>query len=307
VTRALPALLAALLMAVSFLLPVGVAPEAGPLYWSSDALTAIGVGLALLALPVILLSARRPLVTGMAGLAGLVAGAMAPPALFGRGLTLGLSAPGLWLQVIGLVLLAWLVLEDLSRAEAGRRVLALAVPALFGLWLLYLWEVLVVGFAVPAVLLPPPSQIALQLAAQAATLWNDFRQTFLKAVLAGWVMGSGLGFTVALLIDRVPFLQRGLLPLGSLVSAVPIIGIAPIMVMWFGFDWQSKAAVIVVMTFFPMLINSLAGFAAADAMSRDLMRSYGAGYWQTFFKLRLPAALPFVFNALKINSTLAAT
>jgi NitT/TauT family transport system permease protein len=103
----------------------------------------------------------------------------------------------------------------------------------------------------------------------------------------------------------VPFMQRGLLPLGSLVSAVPIVGIAPIMVMWFGFDWQSKAAVIVVMTFFPMLINTLAGFAASDPMSRDLMRSYGASYWQTFLKLRLPGALPFVFNALKINSTLA--
>ena len=70
---------------------------------------------------------------------------------------------------------------------------------------------------------------------------------------------AALGFLVAVLIDRVPFLQRGLLPLGNLVSAVPIVGIAPIMVMWFGFDWQSKAAVIVVMTFFPMLINTLPG------------------------------------------------
>ena len=71
----------------------------------------------------------------------------------------------------------------------------------------------------------------------------------------------------------MPFLQRGLLPLGNLVSAMPIVGIAPIMVMWFGFDWQSKAAVVVVMTFFPMLVNTLAGLAAAGAMERDLMRS----------------------------------
>ena len=77
------------------------------------------------------------------------------------------------------------------------------------------------------------------------------------------------------------------------------------MVMWFGFGWESKAAVIVVMTFFPMLINTIAGLAASDHMQRDLMRSYGAGYWQTFCQLRLPAALPFIFNALKINSTLA--
>jgi NitT/TauT family transport system permease protein len=90
-----------------------------------------------------------------------------------------------------------------------------------------------------------------------------------------------------------------------MVSAVPIIGIAPIMVMWFGFGWESKTAVIVFMIFFPMLVNALAGLDAADAMSRDLMRSYAAGYWQTLLKLRLPAALPFLFNALKINSTLA--
>ena len=77
------------------------------------------------------------------------------------------------------------------------------------------------------------------------------------------------------------------------------------MVMWFGFDWHSKAAVVVVMTFFPMLINTIAGLAAADRMERDLMRTYGASYWQTLAKLRLPAALPFIFNALKINSTLA--
>src|SRR6187401_10570 len=80
---------------------------------------------------------------------------------------------------------------------------------------------------------------------------------------------------------------------------------APIMVMWFGFDWQSKAAVVVIMTFFPMLVNTVAGLAAADAMQKDLMRTYAADYGQTLVKLRLPAALPFIFNALKINSTLA--
>ena len=77
------------------------------------------------------------------------------------------------------------------------------------------------------------------------------------------------------------------------------------MVMWFGFDWPSKAAVVVLMTFFPMLVNTVAGLAAAGPMERDLMRTYAGGYWQTLWRLRLPAAMPFVFNALKINSTLA--
>ena len=178
-------------------------------------------------------------------------------------------------------------------------------PAVFGLGVLLLWQLLVVGFDIPRILLPAPTEIGHQLVAQAGMLWEDFRQTFLKSVLAGFAMGCSLGFIVAVLTDRVPFLQRGLLPLGNLVSAVPIVGIAPIMVMWFGFGWESKAAVIVVMTFFPMLINTIAGLNASDHMSRDLMRSYGSSYWQTFFMLRLPAALPFIFNALKINSTLA--
>src|SRR5690606_37836469 len=80
---------------------------------------------------------------------------------------------------------------------------------------------------------------------------------------------------------------------------------APIMVMWFGFDWQSKAAVVIIMTFFPMLVNTVAGLAASGAMERDLMRTYASSYGQTLVKLRLPAAMPFIFNALKINSTLA--
>jgi NitT/TauT family transport system permease protein len=212
---------------------------------------------------------------------------------------------GFWVLVAAVVALFWLGLETLAKVGKPRWIGALVVPGLFGVLLLWLWQVLTVGFDVPPVLLPSPARIGHQLAANPAVLWQDFRQTFLKSVLAGFTLGSAAGFLVAVLVDRSPFLQRGLLPLGSLVSAIPIVGIAPIMVMWFGFDWQSKAAVIVVMTFFPMLINTLAGLAAADDIERDLMHSYAAGYGQTLAKLRLPSALPFIFNALKINSTLA--
>ncbi len=209
------------------------------------------------------------------------------------------------LYLVALTMAAWWLMQRLSRMEQASRTLQLLVPALFGLWLMLCWQLFVTGFNVSRILLPPPSEVGAQLLAQAPTLWGDFRQTFLKSTLAGFAMGCSLGFLIAVLTDRIPFLQRGLLPLGNMVSAVPIVGIAPIMVMWFGFDWQSKAAVIVVMTFFPMLINTIAGLASSDHMQRDLMRSYGASYWQTLLRLRLPAALPFIFNALKINSTLA--
>jgi NitT/TauT family transport system permease protein len=198
----------------------------------------------------------------------------------------------------------WLVRRQFRSAFADR-VARIAVPVLFGVTILVLWEGIVRGFNVPSVLLPPPSMIGVRLANSVPTLWADFRQTFLKSVITGYVMGCGLGFLVAIAIDRSPFLQKGLLPLGNFVSALPVIGIAPIMVMWFGFDWQSKVAVVVIMTFFPMLVNTISGLAAASHMERDLMRTYAADWFQTLVKLRLPAAWPFIFNALKINSTLA--
>jgi NitT/TauT family transport system permease protein len=77
------------------------------------------------------------------------------------------------------------------------------------------------------------------------------------------------------------------------------------MVMWFGFDWHSKAAVVVAMVFFPMLVNTVQGLQASDHMQRDLMRTYAASYWSSLIKLRLPAAMPFIFNGLKISTTLA--
>ncbi|MEE9587091.1 MAG: ABC transporter permease [Hyphomicrobiaceae bacterium] len=221
----------------------------------------------------------------------------------------GKRGPGFWSLVIAAWALAWLLADRVaaieSRDRLKQRLLAIAIPALFGMWILILWEIIVRGFDIPAVLLPPPSAIGARIATSVPTLWADFQQTILKAVLIGYILGCGAGLVVAILIDRSSFLQRGLLPIGNLVSALPIVGVAPIMVMWFGFDWPSKAAVVIIMTFFPMLVNTVAGLASASAMQRDLMKTYAASYWQTLFKLRLPEALPFIFNALKINSTLA--
>ncbi|MCO6387999.1 MAG: ABC transporter permease [Aliihoeflea sp.] len=213
--------------------------------------------------------------------------------------------------VVGAVafwLVAWAINEWLVRLRArgtAARAINFIVPLLFGAALMVLWEGLARGFNVPTVLLPPPSAIWARIVSSVPTLWADFHQTFIRSVLPGYAIGCLAGLVVAILIDRSPFLKRGLLPVGNFVSALPLVGIAPIMVMWFGFDWQSKAAVVVVMTFFPMLVNAVAGLNASNQMERDLMRTYAAGHWATLFKLRLPAAWPFIFNALKINSTLA--
>ncbi len=221
----------------------------------------------------------------------------------------GMISAGFWCHVVAAWLLAWACVEQLASintlSQLYRSVLGVVIPVLFGLWLLILWELLTRGLDVPQVLLPSPSLIGNRLVDSTSILWADFKQTFLKAVLIGYAVGCGAGFIVAILIDRSPFLQRGLLPIGNLVSALPIVGVAPIMVMWFGFDWPSKAAVVIIMTFFPMLVNTVAGLASAQPMQHDLMKTYAASYWQSLFKMRIPEALPFLFNALKINSTLA--
>ncbi|MEI4486840.1 ABC transporter permease [Frigidibacter sp. MR17.14] len=188
-----------------------------------------------------------------------------------------------------------------AATKAGR----LAVAALFGAVILVLWEGIVRGLAVSPVILPPPSAIALRFAGALPTLWGDFVQTILKGALSGWAIGCTAAVLTAIAIDRSDFLKRGLLPVGNFMAALPIVGIAPILVMWFGFDWQSKAAVVVVMVFFPVLVNMVAGLAATDRMQRDLMATYSASYAQALWTLRLPAALPFLFNGLKIASTLA--
>ena len=211
----------------------------------------------------------------------------------------------IWLLFAVLVwAVGWLINVLLARRRPSRWV-SLAAPLVFGLTLIAVWEGVVRGLSISQVLLPAPTAIAARFATSTDILWVDFVQTVLKGALSGYVIGCGAAFLIAVMIDRFPFLQRGLLPVGNFVAALPVIGMAPILVMWFGFDWQSKAAVVVVMVFFPMLVNTVQGLQATEAMQRDLMRTYAASYWATLIKLRLPAAMPFVFNGLKIGTTLA--
>jgi NitT/TauT family transport system permease protein len=193
----------------------------------------------------------------------------------------------------------WLVKQDL---KGWMRLLPAVV---FGVAVLLIWELLVRGLEISAVILTAPSANFARFATSGSVLWEDFVQTFLKGALSGYFIGCGAAFLTAIAIDRSPFLQRGLLPVGNFVAALPIVGMAPILVMWFGFDWQSKAAVVVVMVFFPMLVNTVEGLRQTEPMQRDLMRTYAANYWQGLLKLRLPAAMPFIFNGLKICTTLA--
>jgi NitT/TauT family transport system permease protein len=284
----------------ALLLPFGLHGSAIVSAWSFPPL-----GLFLAASLAALLAFRSRLHPGVVGLLAVAGGV-----ILISGLPLiDQAAGGFWLTLLAVWGLAWLFAERLAYyVRMGRTegdVAGLLIPLMFGATVLVIWEAGTRGGGVPFVILPPPSAIWAKIITSIPTLWADFAQTFLKSVLIGYTLGCGLGFVVAIAIDRSPFLKQGLLPLGNFVSALPMVGVAPIMVMWFGFDWPSKAAVVVIMTFFPMLVNTVAGLNASGSLERDMMRTYAASYWQTLVKLRLPAAAPFIFNALKINSTLA--
>ena len=206
-------------------------------------------------------------------------------------------------MIFAIWLAAWWSNAGLARREGPA--VRLAVPAVFGLTLLLLWELAVRLYDVPSVILPAPSAIGGAIAGNVPTLWADFVQTFLRGALTGWAMGCAAALLAAVAVASSDWLRRGLLPVGNFMAALPIVGTAPILVMWFGFGWESKAAVVVVMVFFPVLVNATAGLSATDAMQRDLMATYAATPAQRLLKLRIPAALPFVFNGLKIATTLA--
>ena len=213
----------------------------------------------------------------------------------------------MWVVAFILVWLGgWGINILLARSSAiETRIKSVVAPVIFGASVIGLWEILVQGLNISPIILPAPSLVIQTFMASLDILWIDFVQTVLKGALRGFIVGAIAAFAFAILIDRSDFLTRGLLPIGNFFSALPIVGVAPIMVNWFGFGWQSKAGVVVIMVFFPILVNTVQGLKDNDALQRDLMKTYTASYWQMLFKLRLPAAMPFIFNGLKIATTLA--
>ena len=212
------------------------------------------------------------------------------------------------MTLVVLALVLWAGLWALNVKLAGwlsDRQARIAVPILFGITLVLVVELLVTGLNVSFVILPKPSEMVARLFSSRDMLWKDFAQTILKGALTGYAVGCSAALFVAFLASWSDFLRRGLLPLGNFVAALPVVGLAPIMVMWFGFGWESKAAIVVSMCFFPMLVNSVQGLAATNAIERDLFKTYAASPLQQLALLRLPAAMPFVLNGLKVCTPLA--
>ncbi len=196
-------------------------------------------------------------------------------------------------------------------ADSGTRrfdpvhiVLQVVPPAIVFVLLLAAWEYGAQLLQIPSYTLPTPGRI-LQTIPTIDELKHDAWYTSVNEALPGFLIGSGLGFLLAVVAMRVRLVARGVIPYAVISNAMPIIGIAPIAVALFGDEWQSKAVIVAILTFFPMMINAYRGLTSIDLLSLQLMQSYAASGWHTFFKLRLPASLPYIFNGLKINVTLA--
>ena len=201
-------------------------------------------------------------------------------------------------------ILAWSTNIWIAR-QKEKKILNIFPPILFGVSIIFIWQATVLYFEVSPIILPPPSAIYYKFISSTSILWKDFVQTVVKGALPGYLIGCVIAFAVSLIAEKFKFFERGVLPIGNFLAAMPIIGIAPIFVMWFGFGWHSKAAVVAVMVFFPILVNTVQGMKMSDKIHKDLMQTYNASYLQTLLKLKLLVAMPFIFNGLKICTTLA--
>lgn len=166
-------------------------------------------------------------------------------------------------------------------------------------------EALLRAYQVPPGLVPTPSRVLSTFLEVREVLLRDAYQTVVLEALVGYLIGCSLGLLTALLVSRYVFLERGFLPYAAIFSSVPIVALAPVLVKIIGIDWPSKAVIVAITVFFPMVVNTFRGLTEVNPLSLDLMRSYAASEVQQYRWLRLPNALPFMFNALKLGTTLA--
>lgn len=201
-------------------------------------------------------------------------------------------------------------LSDLWRAplRAGRRLVRvdlILIPLAVVLFVLT-WHFIVVWREYPSFFLPGPLRV-----------WSRFTALLSDGTLLQhtWMTlaeifgGLALGLTIALVIGyglaKSPLLERLLSPYVVASQAVPIVALAPLLVVWFGFGWTSKVLVCALTVFFPALVNTIVGIRSVEPDLRALMRSLQANRWQTFTLLEVPGALPVLFGGLKVSVTLA--
>ena len=167
--------------------------------------------------------------------------------------------------------------------------------------LILLWEILCRQLALPAYLLPAPSQVALALIENHRLLMKHTTAT-LYAVSAGLLAAVTVAVSLALLMDRRPLLKRAFYPLLVISQAIPIFALAPVILIWLGVDLKPKIAVVALVCFFPLAVSMVEGLAQVEPEALELMKVMQAGPWFIFTQVRLPSVLPHFFAGLKISA-----
>ncbi len=181
------------------------------------------------------------------------------------------------------------------------RVLLPAVPLVVGSVLI---EVLTRTSVIPPYILPPPSEVVKSLIEDSSEYANGFRSTAIGA-LGGLALSFFVGIFVAIAVSLSSVMRRAFLPYATFFQTVPIIAIAPMLVIWFGFGRPTVIASAFIVSLFPIIANSIMGLQATDPQLLDLFRLHRSSKMKTLWKLQLPSALPAIFSGLRIASGLA--
>ncbi|MFO1055548.1 MAG: ABC transporter permease [Dongiaceae bacterium] len=192
------------------------------------------------------------------------------------------------------------------RGALGGRALDLLLPALIVGVVIGLWQLSDSVFGIPVYMLPRPSDFLPQFWLSLPQLWQNAVPTTL-IILGGFLLGTAVAVPLALAIAASRLLERGLLPALVVLQIAPKTIVAPLLIVWLGTGWMPQLALTTVMTFFPILVDAIAGFRAVDPRLYHVARSMGATRWQTFRHIRLPAAMPAIFSGLKIGMVSAIT
>ena len=186
------------------------------------------------------------------------------------------------------------------------RSVRLLLPIALGLVVLALWEAIVRALAIPPYVLPAPSAIGLAFVANFASLMAS-AWTTLSITLAAFVLALFGGVGLAVLFSQSKLIENALYPYAVVLQVTPVVAIAPLIIIWVGFERIDLALLLIawIVAFFPILSNTTLGLKSADHNLIDLFRLYGAGRWQILARLQLPTALPYLLSAMKISGGLA--
>lgn len=177
-------------------------------------------------------------------------------------------------------------------------------PTLFFVAVTVVWQVALPVLRVPSIIIPSPYEIYEAFIVLRPLLVEHTVVTIIEIIL-GFAIGSAVGFAMGIGIAYSNVLESVLYPVAVTFKVIPIIAIAPLLTLWFGFDIWSKIAAAAIITFFPLVVGTATGFRSVDPSLMDLLRSLSATEYQSFFKVRLPWSLPYIFAALKIAITLS--